>query len=226
VKPILAGFSLVLLASAGAGAVEDIQASGPVTLTSRELEIVDNGAKTIFTGSVILTQADYTLYADRMVRVGEKGPVDASGNVRGVWKKASGERLEATGAKARYEPQAQTIELWGNPRMRRWETAVDTAPVVIDAERFIAYRRENTLWAKRKVRIRQADRYRVECHEAKYDRTEEKIYLWGSPRMSLHVNDERGIGDFTSARGWVALDKRQARLLEDVKGRVHPRAAP
>src|SRR5438552_619671 len=91
------------------------------TITSDELEILNNGAKTVFTGHVILKQVPYVLLADRMVQTKATGIVEAAGHIHGTWTGPSGEKIVATGTHARYTPAAKSIELWDDARLTRWE---------------------------------------------------------------------------------------------------------
>ena len=55
------------------------------TITSDELEMLDNGARSIFRGHVELKQDPYLLLSDRMERIKETGVVVAKGHVHGSW---------------------------------------------------------------------------------------------------------------------------------------------
>lgn len=214
---------MLLSAQALAGAPPP-PSDSEATLTSDELEIVENGAKTVFRGHVRLTHQAYRMESDVMTRSGADGPVLARGRVKGTWTSPSGERMEATGGQARYDPAQETVELWDSPRVTRYATAVDTAPVIIDAERFIAHRREQVVWAKRDVRLRQGDQIRVRAGEARYDQPQRLITAWGGPRVQIDVEDGRGRAAFESDQAVVSLEDRRARLLSRVRGRVTPRS--
>ena len=106
------------LAAGAVAAAPASPASTPVTLSSDSLEIQDNGARSVFAGHVVLKQADSVMYADRMTRVGEKGPVEATGRVvRGFSKGEKGETIEVLGTRARYEPESRKVFVWGKPRV-------------------------------------------------------------------------------------------------------------
>jgi len=158
---LMTGLVLLLVVVAPVGALP-VEAStmSVTTLTSDELEIQDNGAKTLFTGNVVLRRQGQTLFADRMIRFGDKGPVEATGRVRGVGIGEQGERIEIAGKKARYEP------------------------------------------------------------------AQERIFIWGNPRVRIRVTDKQGKSEFESDEAWVDLDTRQAKLIRRVKGRIVPGATP
>lgn len=150
-------FLSVVLTTALWRAEAVVASTVPVTtLTSNELEIQDNGAKSLFIGNVVLKREKQTLYADRMIRYGNDGPVEATGRVRGVGIGENGENIQVFGKKARYEP------------------------------------------------------------------TEEKIFIWGKPRVRVLVDDKQGKADFESDEAWLALDTKEARLQKRVKGRITP----
>jgi lipopolysaccharide export system protein LptA len=213
-------FSLAMLAIALGSAVPGY--ANDATITSDEMQILDGGAKTIFNRHVVLKQDTYVIRADRMTRIKDTGIVDALGQVEGTWTSEKGEIMTARGKKARYTPSVKTLELWVDADVTRWETAQDTAPVIIQADRFIALQAERVVWAKENVRIRQTDRLKIRCDEAKFDEHERKLYLWGHPRMDIHVKDQRGEGDFQGDQGWVTLSPKRAQLTGEVKGRVNP----
>src|SRR5271170_6278921 len=54
------------------------------TITSDQMELVDNGAQSVFTGHVVLTRAPYVLTAQRMTRVQATGIVEAHGHIVGT----------------------------------------------------------------------------------------------------------------------------------------------
>lgn len=202
-----------------------VAASTEATITSDWLELRDNGAQAIFTGQVVLIQAPYRLEADRMIRTKATGIVLADGHVRGTWIADAGEKVVATGRHARYDPGQETSELWGDPRVTRWETERDTAPVVLSAVRLVVHQGEHAVLAEQNVWIRQGARLQVRSEKAKYLQTDQTIHLWGARRVSVHVEDAiRGSADFVSDRGWVSLRSKEARLQDRVHGRVIPRS--
>jgi lipopolysaccharide transport protein LptA len=193
------------------------------TITSDQLELLDNGARSVFTGHVVLKQDPYLLLADRMIQTKATGIVDAYGHIHGTWITDKGEKVLAEGAQARYIPSEQTTELWGRPRLTRWETALDTAPVTITAVRFIARQKENAMWAIDRVYMRQGTGVWAKSDEAKYDQNAEVIHLWGKKhRTHVYWSDTKGIADFESDRGWLCLAPKKARLMDRVHGHITP----
>jgi lipopolysaccharide transport protein LptA len=92
-------------------------AAAQATITSDELELQNNGELTIFTGHVILTQDPYEVHSDRMVRTKATGIVTADGHVIGTWISPKKEKVRVKGDQARYDPVAQTVEIWGKSRV-------------------------------------------------------------------------------------------------------------
>lgn len=195
---------------------------GDATITSDELVLQDSGAKSVFRGNVVLKQDPYTLFADRMERKRDGGVVEVFGNVHGSWTSEKGERLLATGQRGRYVPETQTIELWEKAKLTRWETAVDTTPVVVKAHYFIAYRDEKTVWAKKNVFMEQGIRMKAQSDFARYDQVEQALHLWGDKQVAIHVEDAKGKADFLSDKAKVTLTPKGARLMDRVTGHVVP----
>jgi len=192
------------------------------TITSDELEILDNGAQTVFTGHVVLTQDPYQLFADRMTQIKATGIVEAKGHIRGTWKGDKGERSVATGANARYTPAEKVTELWGDALLTRWETAADTQPVTVTADHFTAYDQDHTVHAQGHVVMQQPPGLRTLSDEAKYDRTTETIALWGAHPVQVHWEDVKGAGDFEGERAWLVVSPKRAKLEHNVHGHVVP----
>src|SRR5271165_6886750 len=92
-------FAICLLILAARLRAQEVapSATEETTITSDQLELVDNGAKSVFTGHVTLTRAPYVLTADRMVRTKTTGLVVADGHILGTWLKESGEKTTAVG---------------------------------------------------------------------------------------------------------------------------------
>ena len=85
------------------------------TLTSDEMDLIDNGHQSVFIGHVLLQKTAYELKADRMTRAQATGLVEASGHIKGTWHNPAGGTLIAEGDKAKYDPATQTAQLWTNP---------------------------------------------------------------------------------------------------------------
>ncbi len=107
----------VLMISIGCAPGWCLSAAG-ATITSDELELRDNGELTIFSGHVVLKQEPYKITADRMVRPKATEIVDASGRVTGNWLSAKHEKVRVASDYARYNPTAETIDLWGSSRVK------------------------------------------------------------------------------------------------------------
>jgi len=198
-------------------------------ITSQLLQLDKGGALTRFFGDVRLTQKTQWLEADRMTRSRLTGIAEAEGNVRGTWFSQKGEKIYVTGVRARYSPLAQTTELWGDAplsQLTRWETAVDTSPVVIRSQYFMARQKSNDVSAKGSVVITQAPRFEAHSDEARYDRTAGVLEMWGRQRVQIHVDDAKGRSNFESDRAWIQINPKRSRLSGNVKGRVVPRPSP
>jgi lipopolysaccharide export system protein LptA len=212
--------ALILVLAAIAPAASSDKPATEATITSDELEIKNSGAEAVFRGQVVLKQDPYVLTADRMTQNRASGVVEARGRVLGTWVSETGEKLIAEGRSARYTPSTKVTELWGNPKLTRWETAKDTAPVVITAVRFVASQSEGTVWAREKVVLTRGENVRVRADQAKLSQDSETVDFWGEHRVNVYWRDPRGIADFESDRGWVSLSPRRARLLDRVRGKV------
>lgn len=195
------------------------------TITSDDLEIQDNGKITIFKGHVILQQAPFSLKADRMIRIRDTGVVNADGNLLGAWVSVKSERVQATGSFATYTPKAETIELWGNPKLTRWETPKDPSPVTVKADRFVAHQDSKTIRAMGHVEIEQASRLLSKSDEALLDQNNEVLELSGETPIRLSIRDSRGNADIKGDKGWVWMHPKKARLSGRVSGRVIPAEA-
>jgi len=87
------------------------------TITSDELEIQNNGERTIFRGHVVLVQTPYEVHSDQMVRVKETGVVNADGHVVGSWVSPKSEHVRIDGEQAVYDPATQTVQIWGKQQV-------------------------------------------------------------------------------------------------------------
>jgi len=195
------------------------------TITSDELEIMDNGAKTFFRGHVILKQDPYLLHADQMVRTKATSIVEAEGNLDGTWISEKGEKIKAYGQKGRYTTTPQVTDLWEKAQLIRWENVSDTAPVHIVAEHFTAHHVEREFYAEGHVVITQAPKFLSRSAEANYDQKIQTIHLYGPDRVFVHVEDVKGSGDFTGDEGWATLAPKTARMTGHVQGHIIPSSA-
>ena len=220
-RTLVVAFGVVLLAL---GASRAAERAANTTIQSDELELKDNGARTIFRGNVRLTQPPYTLTADQMVQTRATEIVDARGRVKATWQRETGEKVVATGQMARYNPKTKITELWSRATVTRWETAVDTMPVVLSAHHFKALETEDVVWASTDVHVRQGSQMWAKADEAKLVRAEERVYFWGRKRKAMiHYEDHQGVTDFRSWEGWLSMNPKRGRLMREVQGHIVPR---
>jgi lipopolysaccharide export system protein LptA len=220
--PFLLTVSLLGL-SLFAAAETSPRTASEATITSDELEIRNNGEQTYFHGHVVLKEDPYLLNADQMVRTKATGVVTASGHLDGTWLSGKGEKVKAYGNEGRYDPQPPTTELWGGtPELVRWETAADTTPVHVVADRFIAEHDQRQFFAMGHVVITQKPKVLARSDKANYDQKEQIIHLYGPTRIFVHIADAKGAGDFTAEKGWVTLEPKTAHMAGHVVGHVDP----
>jgi lipopolysaccharide export system protein LptA len=96
------------------------------TITSDEMELIDNGKTTVFHGHVVLDRPPYKLRANKMTRFQDSEIVDVEGNVIITGVSPEGEQTEARGQFGRYNPATDTADLWTRPQekvMVKWEDA-------------------------------------------------------------------------------------------------------
>ena len=218
------GISLVLPGLLGA---EPAPAAKNAEITSDRLQIQKSGEETLFRGNVLLKQVEQWIEADEMTRYRLTGIAEARGHVRGTWFSPGGEKIIGRGDKARYAPLAQTTDLWGKhpyATLTRWETAIDTMPVVMHALHFTAKQQENIVLAHANVIILQTPRFEGRSDEARYNRTDGTLEMWGHnhKQVQIHLNDRKGSGDFLADKAWMVLSPRKARLTGRVTGHVIP----
>lgn len=196
------------------------------TITSDELEIQNNGEKTYFRGHVVLQEDPYILKADQMARMKATGIVTARGHLDGTWMSEQGEKIKAYGEEGLYNPAPPKTELWGGkPRLIRWETSVDTAPVQVTADRFTAFHREREFLAMGHVVMTQVPKVLARSDKATYDQKAQIIHLDGPARIFVHVADAKGSGDITAEKGWVTLNPKTAHMVGQVRGHIDPAQA-
>jgi lipopolysaccharide export system protein LptA len=209
--------------ASGARALESAPPVKPeATITSDEMEVVNNGARTIFRGHVVLKEVPYELHADRMERTRATGVVQAWGHIVGTWVKPEGEKGMAEGDRARYDPADETTEWWDHARLTRWQTASDTAPVVVTADRFVAEQKEDRLLAHRNVQVTQGGEFWSQSDEGKFDHQQQTMTLWGKHPVRMHWQDARGTADFKSDQAVIFVVTKRTRLLDQVQGHVVP----
>ncbi len=188
------------------GAVNPPAASPEATITSDALEMHDSGAKTFFMGHVVLTDPPYVLQADRMIQTRSTGVVDAKGHIVATWLSLAGERTVAEGTDAQYRPKEKVVELWGGPKITRWETSADTAPPTIIADRFVGRQIANEVPSKSPALLNQGtssstvldahghvvatwfgpagEKTIGEGTEGQYRVEDKVVELWGNPKIT------------------------------------------
>ena len=196
------------------------------TITSDEMEMRESGEKTFFRRHVVLKDDPYALLADEMMQIKATGNVSAQGHLEGTWRSDKGEKVKAYGDEGLYTPTPPKTELWGKrPRLIRWETERDTAPVQVTADRFIADHQTHEFFASGDVEIIQKPKAQTRSDRARYDQKVQTIYLYGPARVFVHVADAQWTGDFTAERGWLTLDPKTAHLAGRVQGHISPSQA-
>ena len=66
------------------------KAQDDATLSSDEMELINQGSKAVFTGHVLLEKPGYRLRANRMTRTEKTGLVEAEGKIHGSWDNPQG----------------------------------------------------------------------------------------------------------------------------------------
>jgi len=221
-RPIFLIAGVMLAGSRIVWCAQPSKPKGEAVITSDQLEIQDNGARTVFTGHVVLTDPPYVLRADRMVQAKKTGIIDAHGHIEGTWISETGEKLVAIGKDGEYRPAEKTTELWGNAKLTRWETAVDTIPVVVTADRFITHENEHEVLARFHVHMTQGPDKWATSDEARFDQQASTVHLWGSHQVLVHWRDAKGISDFYGDKGTLVLQPKKAQLIDHVHGHVIP----
>jgi lipopolysaccharide export system protein LptA len=202
-------------------AAEAVPAS-EATISSDEMELIDNGSKTVFNGHVLLSRPPYEMKADKMTRVQADGVVEAEGNIIGLWKNPAGDKVKAVGHHARYSPQVQTLELWGDPRLTRWESPKDQTPLIVTADRFIAHNDTHMIQAETRVVFKRGMAFQAMSDHAQFDQTDGVLHLWGTRQVDTLWGDARGTGRFLSDRALLYQNPRRARLMDHVTGHIVP----
>jgi lipopolysaccharide export system protein LptA len=200
----------------------DVPAGSEATISSDEMELLNNGAMTIFSGHVVLERPPYVLKADRMTREKTSGVVQSQGHIVGTWTQENGQKTVAEGSRASYVPGTETTELWGNPRVRHWDNAADMTPLEVTADRFIAQQREQMLYAKTNVWIRRGTQVQARSEEGQLDQAQQVVQLTGRTPVQIDWADAQGTAHFTGERAVLYLSPRHARLMDNVKGHIVP----
>ena len=141
----------------------------------------------------------------------------------GTWLSDNGEKVKGYGDEGTYTPTPPRTEMWGvRPRLIRWESPTDTAPVEVVADRFVALHDSREFFALGNVVVTQKPKVLSRSDKAKYDQKEGIIHLYGTSRVYVHIADAKGAGDFYGDKGWVTLNPRTAHMAGNVKGHIDP----
>jgi|GEM_PF-2137981 lipopolysaccharide transport protein LptA len=197
-------------------------AAASATITSDELQLVDQGAESIFVGHVVIKQDYYTLWADRVRQVKDTGIANAFGHVKALWARPGEARILGTGLYAKYDPNTEEAQLWNRAEITRWETEADTSPVHIKADHFISREMEQKMWAKGNVYIRRPGNFWSKSEDGLYNQAEQVVSLWGPQQVEMQYMDDKGAAHFFSDRAMVFLSPKRVRLLDHVKGHIVP----
>jgi lipopolysaccharide export system protein LptA len=106
---------LLVAAALFALTATQVFAANPVKVTADKFVVDQEKSEATFTGSVIISRTDLTVWADKVVIAYGKGGVNditnvlATGNVR-----LKTEEQEATGNRATFNPNSQVLRLSGN----------------------------------------------------------------------------------------------------------------
>lgn len=123
---------LVLLASlltVGPAAAQD----GPVKITADKFVVDEAAGVATFTGKVIVTRRDMTVWAPKVVvDYGEGGPSNIKSFVATGGVRIKTDSQDATGDRAIYDPTAQTLRITGNVMVINASSTVGGADLVID----------------------------------------------------------------------------------------------
>lgn len=111
--------------------------SGPVDITSRQLDVLQAKGLATFTGDVTVTQGGFTLNADKVVADysgpgGDITSITATGNVIITRTGAGGTAEKATGSTATYLPDSQNLTLTGAVTLTRGPSQLSGDKLVYD----------------------------------------------------------------------------------------------
>jgi lipopolysaccharide export system protein LptA len=136
-------FTVLLFAAPPVLAVPDASHT-PIEVTSEQMEALSAPRRVVFIGSVVATQGDLVIYADRMTihfqePANEVSRILAEGRVRMV----QGDRV-ATGDSAIFHRDEQTVILRGSPRVYQGRDFVegDEITVYLQEDRSVVTSRE------------------------------------------------------------------------------------
>jgi lipopolysaccharide transport protein LptA len=115
---------MIALGSFASAAMPPAPEDQEATISSDQMEILQNGQRTVFIGHVVLEKTTSKLTANRMTRFSD-GHVEADGRIVTTWVNPdqSGS-VEARGAYARYDPASESAQLWNKPNKKisvKWQ---------------------------------------------------------------------------------------------------------
>jgi lipopolysaccharide export system protein LptA len=114
---------------------QPVFAESPVRVTADTFVVNQNNSTATFTGNVVVTRDDLTVWADKVeVSYGSGGAQDiqdltASGHVR---LKTSDQ--EATSSQATFNPRTQVLRLWGNVTVTNSTGTLNGPELVLNLE--------------------------------------------------------------------------------------------
>ena len=119
---------LVLIFTLLTGAAAD-----PVKITSDQFVVDDAGHTATFTGDVVVTRTNLTVWADSvLVEYGEAGPSSVKSFTASGGVKVKTKEQTATGDKAIYDPKAQMLRLTGHVMVTNGKGSIGSADLLID----------------------------------------------------------------------------------------------
>jgi lipopolysaccharide export system protein LptA len=117
---------VALLLAAGASA-------GPVKITSDSFVVDDAGHTATFTGDVVVTRTNLTVWADNvLVEYGEAGPSSVKSFTASGGVKVKTKEQTATGDRAVYDPKSQMLRLTGHVMVTNGKGSIGSADLLID----------------------------------------------------------------------------------------------
>ena len=118
--------ALALLLAMGA-------AADPVKITSDQFTVDDAQHTATFTGEVVVTRTNLTVWADNvLVEYGEEGPSSIKTFTATGAVKVKTKEQTATGDKAVYDPKSQILKLTGHVMLTNGKGSIGSADLIID----------------------------------------------------------------------------------------------
>ncbi len=108
-------------------------AADPVKITADQFVVDDVAHIATFTGKVVVTRKDLTVWAPKVVvDYGESGPSDIKSFVASGGVRIKTKDQDATGSMAIYDPRAETLKLTGNVMVINASSTVGGPDLLID----------------------------------------------------------------------------------------------